>query len=673
MNQTPQPPADPSATLDNLLAEDRTFPPSAEFAADANFTAEVYARARKDPDAFWAEQANRLTWSTPFTEVLDFTGAPHAKWFADGRLNVAYNCVDRHVENGLGDKVAIHWEGEPGDSRTITYSQLKDEVSRTANALVSLGLQAGDRVAIYLPMIPEAVFSMLACARLGLAHSVIFGGFSAEALRTRIADADARLMITADGQYRRGAAVSLKDAVDEAVATPGSPIEHVLVVQRTGIDITWGAKDLWWHELVDGQSAEHLPEAFPAEQPLFILYTSGTTGKPKGILHTSGGYLTQTAYTFDAVFDHKAATDVYWCTADIGWVTGHSYIVYGPLANGATEVIYEGTPNTPHEGRHWEIIDKYGVTIYYTAPTLIRTFMKWGAEIPARYDLSSLRVLGSVGEPINPEAWMWYRVNIGHEHCPIVDTWWQTETGAMMIAPLPGVTATKPGSAMGPLPGISAQVVNDEGVPVGRGEGGYLVISQPWPAMLRTIWGDDERYRETYWSRFASQGYYFAGDGAKYDSDGALWLLGRVDDVMNVSGHRISTTEVESALVAHQSVAEAAVVGANDAMTGQGIVAFVILRGDATRRVAEGGASAGEDLIAELRKHVATQIGPIARPRQIMIVPELPKTRSGKIMRRLLRDVAENRDLGDVTTLQDSAVMGMITSGLSGAKTEDQV
>ena len=620
----------PEAALDNLLAEDRTFPPSAAFAESANLTAEAYERAAADPDAFWAEQAQRLSWATPFSKVLDFSDAPHATWFADGTLNVAYNCVDRHVEAGNGDKVAIHWEGEPGDSRTITYAQLKDEVSKTANALVSLGLKTGDRVAIYLPMIPEAVFSMLACARLGLAHSVIFGGFSAEALRTRIADASARLIITADGQYRRGSAVSLKAAVDDAVATEGSPIEHVLVVNRTGIDVAWGEKDIWWHELVEGQSTEHEPEAFPAEQPLFILYTSGTTGKPKGILHTSGGYLTQVAYTHHAVFDLKAETDVFWCTADIGWVTGHSYIVYGPLANGATEVIYEGTPNTPDEGRHWQIIDKYGVTIYYTAPTLIRTFMKWGADIPAKYELDSLRVLGSVGEPINPEAWMWYRQHIGHDNCPIVDTWWQTETGAMMISPLPGVTATKPGSAMGALPGIAAQIVNDEGTPVGKGEGGYLVIAKPWPAMLRTIWGDDERYKDTYWSRFAAQGYYFAGDGAKYDSDGALWLLGRVDDVMNVSGHRISTTEVESALVSHPSVAEAAVVGANDAMTGQGIVAFVILRGDATARVAQGGADAGEQLIAELRTHVATQIGPIARPRQIMIVPNSPRPGPGR-------------------------------------------
>jgi len=657
--------------LHNLLTEDRTFAPSADFSLNANFSAEAYERADADPEAWWAEQARRLDWSTPFTQVLDFSDAPHATWFADGKLNVAYNCVDRHVENGFGNKVAIHWEGEPGDSRTITYDDLKDEVCKTANALIALGLKTGDRVAIYLPMIPEAIFSMLACARLGLAHSVIFGGFSAEALRSRIADANARVIITADGQYRRGTAVSLKAAVDEAVAAPGSPIEHVIVVDRTGFEVSWGSKDLWWHELVDNQSTEHLPASFPAEQPLFILYTSGTTGLPKGILHTSGGYLTQAAFTFDAVFDHKPATDVFWCTADIGWVTGHSYNVYGPLANCATEVIYEGTPNTPHDGRHWEIIDKYGVTIYYTAPTLIRTFMKWGAEIPAKFNLSSLRLLGSVGESINPEAWMWYRKTIGKDRCPIVDTWWQTETGAVMISPLPGVTATKPGSAMRALPGITALIVNDEGVPVGKGAGGYLVIAKPWPAMLRTIWGDDERYKETYWSRFASLGYYFAGDGAKYDSDGALWLLGRVDDVMNVSGHRISTTEVESALVAHASVAEAAVVGADDAMTGQGIVAFVILRADAAARVTGGSQDAGDQLIAELRRHVATTIGPIARPRQILIVPELPKTRSGKIMRRLLRDVAENRDLGDVSTLQDSAVMGLITSGLGSDKNQD--
>ena len=539
-------------------------------------------------------------------------------------------------------------------------SDLQVEVAKTANALSSLGLQAGDRVAIYLPMIPEAIFSMLACARLGLAHSVVFAGFSAEALRSRIGDAQARLVITADGQYRRGTAVPLKNAVDEAVGAEDSPVENVLVVRRTGLDIAWTGKDLWWDELVDGQSEQHTPEAFDAEQPLFILYTSGTTGKPKGILHTSGGYLTQAAYTHWAVFDYKPG-DVYWCTADIGWVTGHSYIVYGPLANGATEVIYEGTPNSPHEGRHWEIIDKYGVSIYYTAPTLIRTFMKWGADIPAKYDLGSLRVLGSVGEPINPEAWMWYRRNVGHDRCPIVDTWWQTETGAIMISPLPGVTASKPGSAMTPLPGISATIVNDEGVPVGKGEGGYLVVDRPWPSMLRTIFGDDERYRDTYWSRFASQGYYFAGDGAKYDSDGALWLLGRVDDVMNVSGHRISTTEVESALVSHESVAEAAVVGAADEMTGQGIVAFVILRGATD-------SADTEALVETLKKHVAKEIGPIAKPKRILVVPELPKTRSGKIMRRLLRDIAENRAVGDATTLQDSNVLNLISSGLSGGK-----
>jgi len=632
-----------------LGTEDRTFPPSAGFAADANLSAEAYERAAADPEAFWAEQANRLSWATPFTQVLDWSNAPHATWFADGELNVAYNCVDRHVEAGFGDTVAIHWEGEPGDSLAITYAQLQAEVCKTANALTSLGLVAGDRVAIYLPMIPEAVYSMLACARLGLAHGVIFAGFSAEALRTRIGDAQARVVITADGQFRRGAGVPLKAAVDEAADTDGSPVQKVLVVRRTGIDVTWReGRDIWWDELVDAQSDQHVPQPFPAEQPLFVLYTSGTTGKPKGIVHTSGGYLTQAAYTHRVVFDHKPGADVFWCTADIGWVTGHSYIVYGPLANRATEVIYEGTPNSPHEGRHWEIIDKYGVSLYYTAPTLIRTFMKWGHEIPAKYSLASLRLLGSVGEPINPEAWMWYRHNIGHDNCPIVDTWWQTETGAIMISPLPGVTAI---------------VVNDDGVPVSHGQGGYLVIDQPWPAMLRTIFGDDDRYTDTYWSRFADQGYYFAGDGAKYDTDGALWLLGRVDDVMNVSGHRISTTEVESALVSHPAVAEAAVVGANDEMTGQGIVAFVILRQSAT--------DSGDALITELRNHVAHEIGPIARPKRILVVPELPKTRSGKIMRRLLRDIAEDRTVGDVTTLQDSAVMKLISTGLAGTKTED--
>ncbi|QRK87825.1 acetate--CoA ligase [Saccharopolyspora erythraea] len=640
-------------------AAEVAFPPSGEFAAQANATSELYAQADADREAFWADQARHLHWDTEWEQVLDWSGAPFAKWFVGGKLNVAYNCVDRHVEAGNGDRVAIHWEGEPGDSRAITYAELAREVSRTANALASLGVGAGDRVAIYLPMLPEAVYSMLACARLGALHSVVFGGFSSEALRTRINDAQAKVVITADGQYRRGKAMPLKTNVDEAVAATPS-VEHVLVVQRTKTDVEWNdGRDQWWHDVVEGRPASHTPEFFDSEHPLFILYTSGTTGRPKGILHTSGGYLTQAAYTHRTVFDLKPETDVYWCTADIGWVTGHTYIVYGPLANGATQVIYEGTPNTPHEGRHWDIVQKYGVTLYYTAPTTIRTFMKWGAEIPARYDLSTLRVLGSVGEPINPEAWMWYREHIGGNRAPIVDTWWQTETGAIMISPLPGVTATKPGSAQVPLPGIAAKVVDESGEQVGHGGGGLLVLDQPWPAMLRGIWGDDDRYRETYWSKFADKGYYFAGDGAKYDDDGDIWLLGRVDDVMNVSGHRISTTEVESALVSHPTVAEAAVVGASDPTTGQGIVAFVILRGGADDQ------ASGEAAIKALRDHVAHEIGPIAKPRQIMVVPELPKTRSGKIMRRLLRDVAENREIGDVSTLADSSVMNLISAGFA--------
>jgi acetyl-CoA synthetase len=658
--------AEENATLSNLSTENRAFPPSDEFAAQANATPDWYDRADADRDAFWAEQAERLHWDQKWERVLDWD-APFAKWFVGGKLNVAYNCVDRHVEAGHGEQVAFHWEGEPGDTRAITYADLQREVCKTANALVELGVGAGDRVAIQLPMIPEAVFSMLACARLGAMHSVVFGGFSPGALKARIEDAEAKLLITSDGQYRRGKPTPMKANTDEATAqTP--TIEHVLVVKRTEIDVPWTeGRDVWWHDLVDRQPEEHTAEAFDSEQPLYILYTSGTTGKPKGILHTAGGYLTQCAYTHNVVFDHKPGESVYWCTADIGWVTGHSYIVYGPLANRATSVMYEGTPNTPHEGRHWEIIQKYGVSIYYTAPTLIRTFMKWGHDIPEKYDLSSLRVLGSVGEPINPEAWMWYREHIGGNRCPIVDTWWQTETGAIMISPLPGVTAAKPGSAMRPLPGISAEIVNDEGKPVGPGGGGYLVLDKPWPSMLRGIWGDEERYRETYWSRFAEQGYYFAGDGAKYDDDGAIWLLGRVDDVMNVSGHRISTTEVESALVSHPTVAEAAVVGASDPTTGQGIVAFVILRGNVAQDEAK-----GADAIKALRDHVSKEIGPIAKPRQIMVVDELPKTRSGKIMRRLLRDVAENRDVGDVTTLADSSVMDMISAGLKdSSKSED--
>ncbi|MUL58903.1 acetate--CoA ligase [Mycobacterium sp. CBMA293] len=637
----------------------QAYPAPAEFAAQANATAALYEEAEADRLDFWRRQGERLSWATPFSEILDWSNPPFAKWYADGKLNVAYNCVDRHVEAGNGDRVAIHWEGEPvGDARDITYAQLKDDVSRAANALTALGLQAGDRVAIYMPMVPEAIVAMLACARLGVMHSVVFAGFSASALRARVDDAQAKVVITTDGQYRRGAAASLKSAVDEAVAGAAS-VAHVLVVKRTGIDVDWtDGRDLWWHETVDTASADHTPEAFDAEQPLFLLYTSGTTGKPKGIVHTSGGFLTQASYSHHNVFDIKADTDVFWCTADIGWVTGHTYIVYGPLSNGVTQVLYEGTPTSPNEHRHFDIIEKYGVTIYYTAPTLIRTFMKLGRQIPEAHDLSSLRLLGSVGEPINPEAWRWYREVIGADTTPIVDTWWQTETGAIMISPLPGVTAAKPGSAMTPLPGISAKIVDDDGnelVP-GADEAehvtGYLVLDKPWPAMLRGIWGDNERFKETYWSRFAEQGWYFAGDGARYGSDGEIWVLGRIDDVMNISGHRISTAEVESALVGHSGVAEAAVVGATDATTGQAICAFVILKASA-----HGGS---DNIVDELRAQVSKEISPIAKPREIHIVPELPKTRSGKIMRRLLRDVAEGRDLGDTSTLVDPSVFEAI-------------
>jgi len=644
--------------LENLLHEERTFPPDESFAAAANLTAAAYEEAAEDRIAFWEEQARRLQWDEPWQQALDWSNAPFAKWFVGGKLNASVNCVDRHVAAGYGDQTALIFEAESGDSRHISYRELQDEVCKAANALTALGVNAGDRVAIYLPMIPEAVVAMLACARVGAAHSVVFAGFSAEALRSRIDDASAKLVITADGQFRRGGAMPLKPAVDEAVAQTPS-VSNVLVVRRTGSEVDWNERDVWWHDVVDPASTEHTPQAFDAEHPLFILYTSGTTGKPKGILHTTGGYLTQASFTHWSVFDLKADSDVYWCTADIGWVTGHSYIVYGPLSNRATQVIYEGTPDSPHRGRFWEIVQKHQVSILYTAPTAIRTFMKWGDEHPNSFDLSSLRLLGSVGEPINPEAWMWYRQVIGGKRCPIVDTWWQTETGAIMISPVPGVTAAKPGSAMRALPGISAKVVDDNGDPVERGSGGYLVLDEPWPSMLRGIWGDDQRYLDTYWSRFA--GRYFAGDGAKLDEDGAIWLLGRVDDVMNISGHRISTTEVESALVSHPKVAEAAVVGAADDTTGQGIVAFVILRA---------GVEDGDGLVGELRQHVATEIGPIAKPRQIMVVPELPKTRSGKIMRRLLRDVAEHRQLGDVTTLADPTVMNLISDGLAAGATD---
>ncbi|MCX6396299.1 MAG: acetate--CoA ligase [Propionibacteriales bacterium] len=652
--------------LSNLSHEDRRFEPPVDFAANANLTAASYAEAAADHLGFWEKQADRLTWDTRWDQVLDWTDPPFAKWFVGGKINAAYNCVDRHVEAGAGDKVAFHWVGEPEeDARDITYAQLKDEVCRAANAIEELGIEKGDRDAIYLPMIPEAVIAMLACARLGAPHTVIFGGFSAEALSSRVLDCGAKLIITADGGYRRGTASALKPAVDEAVAKveaeqPGL-VENVLVVKRTGQEVAFNSDiDIWWHDLVDESSEIHEPEFFDAEHPLYVMYTSGTTGKPKGILHTTGGYLVGAAYTHWGIFDLKPETDVYWCTADIGWVTGHSYMVYGPLANQATSVMYEGVPDAPHKGRWWEIIEKYKVTIFYTAPTAIRTFMKWGDDVPAKFDLSSLRLLGSVGEPINPEAYVWYRDTIGSGKTPVVDTWWQTETGSIMISPLPGVTHAKPGSAMKAIPGIVADVVNDEGESVPDGTGGYLVIREPWPSMLRTLWGDDERFKETYWSRF--KGMYFAGDGAKKDDDGDVWVLGRVDDVMNVSGHRLSTTEIESALVSHPKVAEAAVVGATDEMTGQSPVAFVILR--------ESAGDGGAEIVAELRNHVAHEIGAIAKPSKVMIVPELPKTRSGKIMRRLLRDVAENREVGDVTTLADSSIMALISAGAK-TSTED--
>ena len=644
--------------LSNLLHEDRRFPPPADLAVNANVTAESYAEAEADFEGFWAKQAKRLSWQTEPTQVLDWSNPPFAKWFADGTLNTAYNCLDRHVEAGNGDRVAFYFEGEPGDTQVITYAELTRQVKQAANALLELGVKAGDRVAIYLPMIPEAVVAMLACARIGAPHTVVFGGFSSDALYSRVIDCGVVVVITADGGYRRGAQSALKPAVDEALKY-GCDVRNVLVVQRTKQDVPMTeGRDLWWHEFVGKQSEEHECEYFPAEHPLYVMYTSGSTGKPKGILHTTGGYLVGVAYTHWAAFDLKPESDIFWTAADIGWVTGHSYLVYGPLVNGATSVMYEGTPDTPHKGRWWEIIEKYQVTILYCAPTAIRTFMKWGADIPEKFNLSSLRILGSVGEPINPEAYVWYRHYIGGDRTPVVDTWWQTETGMQMISPMPGVTATKPGAAMHAVPGVEVEVVNDEAEPVPNGSGGYLVVTKPWPAMLRTIWGDDQRYIDNYWSRFP--GLYFAGDGAKKDEDGDIWLLGRVDDVMNVSGHRMSTTEIESALVSHPKVAEAAVVGASDPMTGQAIVAFVILRADA----GEGGV----EIVQELRTHVAKEIGAIAKPRQIMIVEELPKTRSGKIMRRLLRDIAENRELGDVTTLTDSSVMNLIKENLATAK-----
>ncbi|MBW8172150.1 acetate--CoA ligase [Ornithinimicrobium sp. Arc0846-15] len=644
-------------SLSNLLHEDRNFPPSEEFVAQANGTQALYDAAAADREGFWADQAREIiSWDTDFSETLDWSEKPFAKWFVGGKLNACVNAVDRHVEAGNGDRVAFHFVGEPGDRQDTTYAELHEKVQRAANALIALGVETGDRVAIYLPMIPEAVVAMLACARLGAPHSVVFGGFSADALRARISDGEAKVVITADGGFRKGKAATLKPAVDKAISGE-TTVTNVLVVRRTESDVDMvEGRDLWWHEALDAAEPTHTPEFFDSEHPLFILYTSGTTGKPKGILHTTGGYLTQTAFTSKYVHDIHPEKDVYWCTADVGWVTGHSYVSYGPMALGATQVIYEGTPDSPHKGRWWEIVQDLGVTVFYTAPTAIRACMKWGRDIPDGYDLSSLRVLGSVGEPINPEAWVWYSEVVGHGKAPIVDTWWQTETGAVMISPMPGVTATRPGSAQLAIPGIEVDVVDESGASVPDGSGGYLVVKEPWPAMLRGIWGDPERYVDTYWSRFEE--FYFAGDGAKKDSDGNIWVLGRVDDVMNVSGHRLSTSEIESALVSHSSVAEAAVVGATDPMTGQAVCAFVILRGEAVAA----GEQQGEELVTALRNHVADQIGPIAKPRQIMVVAELPKTRSGKIMRRLLRDVAEKRDVGDVTTLADSTVMDAISA-----------
>ncbi|KRC60582.1 acetyl-coenzyme A synthetase [Agromyces sp. Root81] len=641
--------------IDHALEEIRRFRPSPEFAAQAVADERLYEDAAADRLGFWADQARGLlSWSTPFTQTLDWSNPPFAKWFHDGELNVAYNCLDRHVEAGLGDRVALHFEGEPGDSRSITYAELTAEVKRAANALLALGVQAGDRVAIYLPMIPEAVIAMLACARIGAVHSVVFGGFSSKSLQSRIDDAQAEVVITADGGYRKGKAFPLKPTVDEAIAAAETTVRSVLVVDRTGGDIDWvEGRDVSWSEQLAAVDAEHEAQGFNAEHPLFILYTSGTTGNPKGILHTSGGYLTQAAFTHKNVFDLHPERDVYWCTADVGWITGHSYVVYGPLANGATQVLYEGTPDTPHPGRWWEIIEKYRVSILYTAPTAIRSFMKQGRDVVRDYNVRSLRLLGSVGEPINPEAWIWYRHVIGGGSIPVVDTWWQTETGAIMISALPGITDLKPGSAQVPVPGISIDIVDDEGNPIEGEGGGLLTITEPWPSMLRGIWGDPERFKETYWEKFGDK--YFAGDGARRDEDGDIWLLGRVDDVMNVSGHRLSTAEIESSLVAHPWTAEAAVVGASDEATGQAVVAFVILKASQADHVTDVAAASDE-----LRKHVAQQIGAIARPRQVFIVNELPKTRSGKIMRRLLRDLAEGREIGDTTTLADTSIMQVI-------------
>lgn len=634
-----------------IKLEDRKFPPPAEFVDQANINdPAVYEKADADFEAFWAEQAENLHWFEKWDQVLDWSDAPHAKWFVNGKINVAYNCLDRHIEAGNGNKVAFYFEGEPGDQRVITYTELKDEVCKLANALTELDVVKGDRVVIYMPMIPELVISLLACARIGAPHTVVFGGFSADSVRDRINDSQAEIVLTADGGFRRGAPSGIKANVDAAIE--GAPsIEKTLVVQRTGQDVNMQeGRDFWWHDIVDRQSTEHEAQPMDSEDILYLLYTSGTTGKPKGIVHTTGGYLTAAAYTHKAVFDIKD-DDVYWCAADIGWVTGHSYICYAPLANGATSVLYEGVPTYPAPDRWWDIVERYKVSVLYCAPTAIRAHMKEGHQHADKHDLSSLRLLGSVGEPINPEAWMWYHKHIGNENCPIVDTWWQTETGSIMISPLPGVTTTKPGSATFAIPGIAADVVDEQGNSVQPGRGGYLVITKPWPSMLRTLYGDDARFVSTYWEKFP--GLYFAGDGALRDKDGYIWMLGRVDDVMNVSGHRLSTAEIESALVSHDLVAEAAVVGQPDDLTGEAIFAFVTLKNRATPEDRE-------DIGAELRNHVAKKISPIAKPKRIMLTPDLPKTRSGKIMRRLLRDIATGQKLGDTTSLANADVVNQI-------------
>jgi len=647
-------------TIDALFSEDRKFPPPPEFAANANADATIYDEA-KDLESFWSKQAEQITWRQRWNQVLDWSNAPFAKWFVGATLNITESCLDQHLAE-RGDKVAYYWEGEPGDTRTITYRDLHQEVCRAANALASLGVQKGDRVAIYMGMVPELVVAMLACARLGAPHSIVFGGFSSDSLRDRILDAEAKVLITCDGAWRAGSVVPLKEMADASVAETPS-IEKVLVVRRTENDVNMvEGRDIWWHDLVNGQSPEHQAVEVDSEHMLYILYTSGTTAKPKGIVHTTGGYAVGTSFTHKYVFDLKP-DDVYWCTADIGWVTGHSYIVYGPLINCATSVMFEGVPQYPDKDRFWDLVEKYKITILYTAPTAIRTFVKWGDEYPGKHDLSSLKLLGTVGEPINPEAWMWYQRVIGGKRCPIVDTWWQTETGMIMISPLPGITATKPGSATFPLPGVGADIVDDKGNSVPLGGGGYLTLTQPWPAMLRTLYKDPERFKEVYWSRFSkpdeNKWVYFAGDGAKRDDEGYFWLLGRVDDVMNVSGHRISTLEVESALVDHPAVAEAAVVGRNDERTGQAIAAFCTLKGTAV---------GDEALIKEIRDHVANKIGKIAKPASIVFTPELPKTRSGKIMRRLLRDISEKRQLGDVTTLANATVVNELAELAKQAK-----